>query len=78
MKTPCLAALGNDELVVIQGSYLYPDVVERLETKGLFNGDGVRLLFLFRITLDKQTVAYMLEITIMRHWPNKSPASPPS
>jgi hypothetical protein len=33
VETPCLAAFGNDELVVIQGSYLYPDIIEGLETK---------------------------------------------
>ena len=47
MKTPRLPILGKDELIAVECHNLCANVVERLETKGLFNGDGVRLLFLF-------------------------------
>ena len=64
VETPCLTALGNDELVVIQGSYLYPDIVEGLEAKRFFNKCGVCLFSVDRVTLDKQAIARVLENSI--------------
>lgn len=62
METPRLAAFGNDELFVIQGSYLYPDIIERLEAESAFNKYGVCLLSINGVALYKQTVAHMLEV----------------
>lgn len=62
METPRLGALGEYELVAVECGYFDPYVVEGLETEGLFNHDGVGLFALFRVALDEEAVAYMLEI----------------
>lgn len=62
METPRLGTLGEYELVTIDSGYFYPYVVERLKAKRLFNHDGVGLFALFRVALDEEAVAYMLEI----------------
>ncbi len=51
-------------MVVVEGYNLQSDVVERLETKDVFDVDGVGCLTFGRVALDKQTITDVLEITV--------------
>ena len=59
-----MALLAQYKLVVIKCFYLHADIVERLETKVVFNDRCVSRQTFDGVALDQQTVALVLEIAV--------------